>query len=191
MIQLSYVSSASQPVTAAGLLSILQQCYGHNPLHDITGCCCMATRVSAGAGGCRGRRRPALREDRTRSSSLAVTCISRKQIETRHFPGWSMSFRRLSDDFDSGPITGEGARETLLRHFAKQPSRGHCRKRRLPKSSPRSRNSAKPCVAPKAALRSLASPSRTSPRRTQRDDLATPRASYAASRSGRSTGYNG
>ena len=119
MIQLSYVSSASQPMTAAGLLSILQQCYGHNPLHDITGLLLYGNGTFLQALEGAEDAVASLYEKISRDPRHAsVTCISRKQIETRHFPGWSMGFRRLSDDFDSGPITGEGARETLLRHFA-------------------------------------------------------------------------
>ena len=120
MIQLSYVSSAAQPMTAAGLLSILQQCYGHNALHDLTGLLLSGNGTFMQAlEGDEAVVAPLYDKISRDPRHASVTCLSRKSIETRHFPGWSMGFRRLSDDFDSGPFTGEGAREALLSHFAR------------------------------------------------------------------------
>lgn len=56
---------------------------------------------------------------------VSVTCLARETIETRAFPGWSMGFRRLSSDFDSGPLTSESAREALLHHFSREPQQAH------------------------------------------------------------------
>ena len=125
MIQLSYVSSATRPMTAAELLTILQQCYGHNPLHDVTGLLLYG----------KGTFLQALEGDEAIVASLyekikrdtrhtEVTCLSRKTIARRSFPGWSMGFRRLSDAVAgiSGPRANEARSEQLLAHFA--PSTG-------------------------------------------------------------------
>lgn len=119
MIQLSYVSSAAQLMTAADLLLILQQCYRHNPLQDVTGLLLYGNGTFLQAlEGDEDVVSPLYEKIARDPRHARVTCLSRKTIETRHFPGWSMGFRRLSDDFNSGTATSDGARDALLRHFA-------------------------------------------------------------------------
>ena len=119
MIQLSYVSSAARPMTAAGLLVILQQCYGHNPLHDVTGLLLYGNGTFLQAlEGDEAVVAPLYEKIARDPRHADVTCLSRETIETRRFPGWSMGFRRLAGDFDPGRFTSDGAREALLRNFA-------------------------------------------------------------------------
>ena len=119
MIQLSYVSSAARPMTAADLLAILQQCYGHNALHDITGLLLYGNGTFLQAlEGDEAVVAPLYERIMRDPRHARVTCLARQTIATRHFPGWSISFRRLSDEFDPGDVAGDGARETLLRLFA-------------------------------------------------------------------------
>ena len=134
MIQLSYASTATQPMTAAQLLAILQQCYGHNALNDITGLLLYGN----------GTFLQALEGDEDVVASLYeriardgrhshVTCLSQETIATRRYPGWSMEFRRMPDlgwsgadgrdrmgkgDFTVDTLAGQpGVRDTLLTYF--------------------------------------------------------------------------
>lgn len=124
MIQLSYVSSAVRPVTAAELLSILQQCYRHNSPQEITGLLLYGNGTFLQT--LEGEEEvviPLYEKIASDPRHVSVTCLGRRTIQTRAFPGWSMGFRRLSSDFSSGPFTSESAREDLLHHFSPEPRR--------------------------------------------------------------------
>lgn len=138
MIRLSYASSAMQPMSAAQLLAILQQCYAHNPINDVTGLLLYGNgtflQALEGDEAVVGRLYETIARDGRHSN---VTCLSRETIATRRYPGWSMEFRRMPElgwgvaegrrrigtgDFTVDVLSGDaGARDALLTAFA--PSR--------------------------------------------------------------------
>lgn len=120
MIQLSYASSASLPITAAGLLTILQQCYRHNPLQDVTGLLLYGNGTFLQA--LEGDEAVVAKLYETIASDprhCNVTCLSRKTIDARAFPGWNMGFRRLVGPSSIGSTSFARAdvREALLANF--------------------------------------------------------------------------
>ena len=135
MIRLSYASTATRPMTAAQLLAILQQCYGHNALNDITGLLLYGngTFLQALEGDEEAVAALYARIGRDARHSH-VTCLSRETIETRRYPGWTMEFRRMPDigwpDADGQRRMGKNdftldfladqpaARDALLTYFA-------------------------------------------------------------------------
>ena len=147
MIQLSYASTATQPMTAAQLLAILQQCYGHNALNDVTGLLLYGNGTFLQALEGDEDTVAALYERIGRDARHShVTCLSRKTIATRRYPGWSMGFRRMPDhgwrdpdgrrppgegDFTVDGLAGQpGAHDALLTYLSPDDAPG-------PKADPR------------------------------------------------------
>ncbi len=98
MIRLSYASTAARPMTAAQLLAILQQCYNHNSLNNVTGLLLYGNgtflQALEGEDDVVGGLYDRIARDERHS---AVTCLSRETIEERRYPGWTMEFRRMPD----------------------------------------------------------------------------------------------
>jgi hypothetical protein len=111
MIQISYLSKASSPMSAEQLVSLLQQCHGNNTARDVTGMLFYgngtflqviegeATTVDELVGKIA---RDPRHED--------IRILSRKAIEHREHPDWSMGFEQ---------VTAEGLRDVVgLRDFS-------------------------------------------------------------------------
>lgn len=134
MIQLSYASTAVQPMTAAQLLAILQQCYNHNAVNDVTGLLLYGNgtflQALEGDEDVVARLYERIARDPRHSN---VTRLSKATIATRRFPGWCMEFRRLPDidgsagasrmethDFTASFLARHaGAHDALLTTFAR------------------------------------------------------------------------
>ena len=99
MIQISYLSKASSPMSAEQLVSLLQQCHGNNTARDVTGMLFYgngtflqviegeATTVDELVG--RIARDPR-HED--------IRILSRKPIERREHSDWSMGFEQVTTE---------------------------------------------------------------------------------------------
>ena len=111
MIQISYLSKTSSPMSAAQLVSLLQQCHANNTARGVTGMLFYgngtflqviegeATTVDELVGKIA---RDPRHED--------IRILSRKAIEHREHPDWSMGFEQ---------VTAEGLRDVVgLRDFS-------------------------------------------------------------------------
>ena len=97
MIQISYLSKASSPMSAAQLVSLLQQCHANNMARGVTGMLFYgngtflqviegeATTVDELVGKIA---RDPRHED--------IRILSRKAIEHREHPDWSMGFEQVT-----------------------------------------------------------------------------------------------
>ncbi len=106
MIQLLYISSATEPMSTQDLLSLLQQCREKNPERGVTGMLlyCNATflQVLEGEDKVVDELVETIRQD-PRHTDLQV--LYRKKIEQRQYSDWSMAFKRVSDK-DLGQVEG-------------------------------------------------------------------------------------
>ena len=135
MIQLSYASTAPQPMTAAQLLSILQQCYGHNALNDVTGLLIYGNGTFLQAlEGEEDVVVPLYKKIARDPRHADVKCLNSKPIEARQYPEWSMGFRRMAGeplgdvaglrDFDKANFNADflsanaEVREDIMSHYA-------------------------------------------------------------------------
>lgn len=99
MIQLSYLSAATHPMSAEQLLALLQQCLRHNPGNGITGLLLYGNGTFLQALEGEEDVVTALYEKIARDDRhVDVQCLHRKTIERRQYPEWSMGFRRISDE---------------------------------------------------------------------------------------------
>jgi len=98
MIQMSYISSASQPMSTGQLLALLQQCLRHNADDGITGMLLYGNDTFV----------QTLEGDEKTVESLYhkiesdprhshIRILQRKTIGDRQYSDWSMGFRRISE----------------------------------------------------------------------------------------------
>ena len=135
MIQLSYLSTATQPMGAEPLSALLQQCLCHNPGNGITGLLLYGNGTFLQALEGEEDVVTPLYEKIARDPRHAdVKCLNSKTIEARQYPEWSMGFRRmveadLSDveglrDFNKTNLNADflavnaAVREDLMSHYA-------------------------------------------------------------------------
>lgn len=98
MIQLSYISCATEPMSAEQLLALLQQCLTKNPLNGVTGMLLYGnlTFLQALEGEEQvidGLFEKILKDPRHTN----VQFLHRRSIECRQYSDWSMGFKRVSD----------------------------------------------------------------------------------------------
>lgn len=98
MIQTSYISSATEPMSTAALLALLQECRTHNADHGVTGMLLYGNgtflQVLEGDERAVDALVARIRED-SRHTDLQV--LYRTPIDRRQYPDWSMGFKRISD----------------------------------------------------------------------------------------------
>ena len=128
-------------MTAAQLLTILQQCYSHNGLNNVTGMLLYGNgtflQALEGDEDVIASLYQSIESDRRHSN---VTCLSRKTITTRRYPGWCMEFCRMpalgwgnagdrrrmgENDFTVDFLVEDpGARDALLTYFSPSETSG-------------------------------------------------------------------
>ena len=135
MIQLSYLSTATEPMAAEPLSALLRQCLGYNPGNGITGLLLYGNGTFLQALEGEEDIVVPLYEKIARDPRHAdVTCLGRRTIQARQYPEWSMGFRRvaaadLADvaglrDFDKATFNADflavnaEAREDIMSHYA-------------------------------------------------------------------------
>ena len=98
MIQISYISTASPPMSTKELLRLLQQCRENNAGRGVTGMLLYANgtflQVLEGAEEVVDELVAIIKKDPRHKN---IQMLYRKQIERREYSDWSMGFRRLSD----------------------------------------------------------------------------------------------
>ena len=137
MIQLSYISSATEPMATADLLRLLRGCREHNAAHGVTGMLLYGNatflQVLEGEELLVDALLEQIRRD-PRHTDLQV--LHRKTIQRRDYADWSMGFKRLGDkallqveglrdfaeqDFTPAYLTQHSAVvESLMNHFRKE-----------------------------------------------------------------------
>jgi len=106
MIQVSYVSRASEPMSSEQLLELLMQCRSNNQKHDVTGMLLYGN----------GTFLQAIEGDEEVIDKLVETIdadprhtdirvLKRKSIPSRQYSDWSMGFDQVTED-NIGPIEG-------------------------------------------------------------------------------------
>jgi len=98
MIQISYISSASPPMSTEELLALLQKCRENNAGRGVTGMLLYANgtflQVLEGAEEVVDELVEIIKKDPRHKN---IQMLYRKPIERREYSDWSMGFRRLSD----------------------------------------------------------------------------------------------
>jgi hypothetical protein len=106
VIRLSYVSSADAEMSTSELLKLLQQCIKNNPPLGVTGMLLYGNgtflQTIEGDDAIIDELVKKIAND-PRHTRLKF--VSRKQIERRQYPEWSMGFKRISDQ-ELGQIAG-------------------------------------------------------------------------------------
>jgi len=140
MIQISYISSAKEPLSNQDLLGLLQECRENNAQSGVTGMLiyCNATflQVLEGDEKVVDDLIDKIRKD-ARHANLQV--LHRRTIERRQYSDWSMGFKRVSDkelrvveglrdfgekDFNPDYLLQHGeAVQSLMNHFRKERSK--------------------------------------------------------------------
>ena len=135
MIQLSYLSTATQPMDAVPLSTLLQQCLGYNPDKGITGLLLYGNGTFLQALEGEEDIVVPLYEKIARDPRHAnVTCLNRKTIKVRQYPEWSMGFRRVAEtdltdveglrDFNKANFNADflaanaAVRDDIMSHYA-------------------------------------------------------------------------
>jgi hypothetical protein len=134
MIQISYVSVATHPLSAEELLALLQQCLTNNTARGVTGILLYGNgtflQTLEGEEQTLDTLVDVIREDPRHTK---IQFLSRRPIESRHYDGWTMGFKRVSDrelkdipglkdlgeqDFNVDFLTQNGSVvETLMDHY--------------------------------------------------------------------------
>jgi len=113
MIQISYISSATTPMSTPDLLALLQQCRENNAGRGVTGMLLYANgtflQVLEGPEQVIDDLVDIIKKDLRHAN---IQMLYRKPIERRQYSDWSMGFKRLSDK-DLKEIEG-------LRHFGEK-----------------------------------------------------------------------
>ncbi|AUB85573.1 phosphate-starvation-inducible PsiE family protein [Candidatus Thiodictyon syntrophicum] len=137
MIQLSYISSATEPMSTHDLLALLRGCREGNADRGVTGMLLYGNatflQVLEGEEGVVDDLLERIRRD-PRHTGLQV--LHRKSIERRQYSDWSMGFKRVADkelgqveglrdfaekDFNPAFLTQHSAVvESLMNHFRKE-----------------------------------------------------------------------
>lgn len=106
MLQLSYISTATRPMTSEDLADILQVARAHNADKGITGMLLYSTgtfvQVLEGEEDDLDALLEAIKRD---SRHTALHVLERKQIARREYPDWTMGFKRLGRE-DLAEIPG-------------------------------------------------------------------------------------
>jgi hypothetical protein len=99
MIQISYVSRATAPMSADDLLALLRQCLTNNPGSAVTGMLFYAneTFLQTLEGEEEDVERLLLRI-KADPRNTDVQLLHRRPIQRREYSDWSMGFRRLTDN---------------------------------------------------------------------------------------------
>ncbi len=113
MIQISYISSATAPMSTQDLLALLRQCRENNAGRGVTGMLLYANgtflQVLEGPDQVIDDLVEIIKRD---SRHTNIQMLYRNPIERRQYSDWSMGFKRLSDQ-DLKDVEG-------LRHFAEK-----------------------------------------------------------------------
>lgn len=98
MIQISYISSAREPMTTEQLLALLQQCLNNNADHGVTGMLLYANatflQVLEGEEKIVDELYDKIQKDPRHAQ---MQRLHRKPIEQRQYSDWTMGFKRVSD----------------------------------------------------------------------------------------------
>lgn len=98
MIQMSYISSAPQPMSTVQLLALLQQCLRHNPDDGITGMLLYGNQTFVQTlEGEEQTVEDLYRKIQNDPRHTNIRFLHRKIIGDRQYSDWSMGFRRISD----------------------------------------------------------------------------------------------
>lgn len=140
MIQASYISSSTRPMSTDALQELLQQCRENNARLGITGMLLYGNQtfvqILEGEEKTVDALLATIRKDPRHTN---VRLLQRKPIERREYSDWSMGFKRISGeelrqveglnnffekDFNSSYLAGHGAVvDLLMGHFRKERSR--------------------------------------------------------------------
>jgi len=135
MIQISYISTAPNPLSSAQLLELLQQCLSNNRAQGVTGMLLYGNETFLQALEGEDETVDRLYDKIAKDPRHAnIVCLSRKSIDRRQYADWTMGFKRLSDgelqhiegfkdftikDFTTDFLSRHGvAREKLMDHFS-------------------------------------------------------------------------
>lgn len=98
MIQVTYISRATEPMTAEKLLALLQQCLANNVNNGLTGILLYGNETFLQSLEGDEKAVDALFEkikhDRRHDN---IQLLRRRQIDRRQYSEWSMGFKRISD----------------------------------------------------------------------------------------------
>jgi uncharacterized membrane protein (DUF373 family) len=98
MIQVSYISSATSPMTSSDLSRLLEECREYNAAHGVTGMLLYSNetfvQVLEGDDRVIDELLDRIEEDPRHTD---IKLLSRRRIEKREYSGWNMSFKRLAD----------------------------------------------------------------------------------------------
>ena len=98
MIQVSYISSATQPMSTQELLELLQQCRKNNAGNGVTGMLLYGNATFLQVLEGEERIIDSLVEKiRTDARHTRLQILHRKTIERRQYSDWSMGFKRVSN----------------------------------------------------------------------------------------------
>jgi hypothetical protein len=99
MIQITYISRATEPMTAEQLLALLQQCLVNNASSGVTGMLLYGNetflQVLEGEDKVVDRLVEKIKND---PRHFKVQFLHRRPIERRQYTDWSMGFKRVSDN---------------------------------------------------------------------------------------------
>jgi len=109
VIQISYVSRATSPMTAQDLLDLLRQCLANNPGNEVTGMLFYAneTFLQALEGEVEDVEK-LLAKIKSDPRNTDVKLLHRREIRRREYSDWSMGFRRVTPEIlnAAGSVTG-------------------------------------------------------------------------------------
>jgi hypothetical protein len=115
MIQMSYLSQASAPMSADQLLALLMQCRTNNTARGLTGMLLYGNgtflQVIEGEDAVVDRLVATIEAD---PRHVGMRRLSRRSIERRQYADWSMGFERVTDD---GLRQVDGLRDFSARDF--------------------------------------------------------------------------
>ena len=115
MIQMSYLSQASAPMSADQLLALLMQCRTNNTARGLTGMLLYGNgtflQVIEGEDAVVDRLVATIEAD---PRHVGMRRLTRRSIERRQYADWSMGFERVTDD---GLRQVDGLRDFSARDF--------------------------------------------------------------------------
>lgn len=136
MIQISYISSATQPMSTEQLLALLEQCLANNAGIGVTGMLLYGNETFLQAlEGEENIVEDLFKKIQNDPRHNNIKALHRRTIERRQYSEWTMGFKRISDkelqhidglrdfsetDFNAAYLTQNTAvAETLMDHFRK------------------------------------------------------------------------
>jgi hypothetical protein len=103
MLQISYLSRSTAPLSAADLLALLQHCHARNPARGITGMLFYGNgtflQVIEGEAGTVDELIGRIARDPRHED---VRILGRRTLAEREYADWSMGFERVTDDVLKG-----------------------------------------------------------------------------------------